>query len=469
MSACGVFPCSLTATIPDAPQMMVGGPAFARLEEIYAGKCDLKGWLTPTTIACGKGRSFARAFKLHCIITLLNARTWPLGRSVRVVSRVDAQGNRRCGLEATAKEIVEHYLPVDTEHRQHTCDVPGCGGRIHDDAPVSKCLVMDGVEVPPIVVELCYMFYNMQLKNPSLQNTLLTMPMRVQNYTGQQCTFFSEGQHGYNCKKMPAIGKRFCHEHSKHEKTCAAYRPLPDTCKSLSPTSSLATMSTAFHRLGSHSPVVGVRCANPAEEGSLACDDPLCQAILLKFRQRPQLEDVLPGDNGTKEKQVRELCWQKIHDKQFVPRNALIGYFFYVCPCGALRQTQCRTYGSGPNGWLHMYNINSCMFCSAGVIEGYYPQECPENYTSNLEFLDTKLFPLESPYALPDFLFYDRACFLAACFGKSLQTFSERWAGLKWRVDRFHFLGHSAQDRHCRFVPASCILHMRALNVYRVG
>lgn len=103
---------------------------------------------------------------------------------------------------------------------------------------------------------------------------------------------------------------------------------------------------------------------------------------------------------------------------------------------------------------------------SAGVIEGYYPQECPENYTSNLEFLDTKLFPMDTPHALPDFLFYDRACFLAACFGKSLQKFSHRWSGLQWRVDRFHFLGHSASDRHCRFVPAPCILHMLALNVY---
>lgn len=335
--------------------MMVGGPAFGKLEEIYIGKCDSKGWAAPTPIASGRGRSFAKAFKLHCMITLLNAQNKPLGRSVRVISRVDAKGNRRCGMETIAKEIVENHLPVDTEHRKHTCDVPGCGGRIHCEAPVSKCLVMDGVEVPPLI----------HFKKCAVMSTFPTLPtthQRLQNYTGQQCTFFTDGQHGYSCHKMPAFGKRFCHKHSEYEKTCAVYRPMSDKCLNLSPTSSLATMCTAFHRLGMQSPVVGTRCTNPAEEGSLACDDPLCQAILRMFRHRPQVEDVQPGDKGTKEKHVRELGWQKIHAKQFVPRNALIGYFFYVCPCGALQQTPCSTpdpAGSTCTILTHNYTIQN--------------------------------------------------------------------------------------------------------------
>ena len=72
--------------------------AFHRLENIYIEKCKIHGWEVPAPILSSKGLLFARAFKIHAIVTLLNGKTRPLGASVKVVSHVDASGKQRCGL-----------------------------------------------------------------------------------------------------------------------------------------------------------------------------------------------------------------------------------------------------------------------------------------------------------------------------------------------------------------------------------
>lgn len=82
-------------------QMVAGGNSFNGLRDTYVDKCNLKGWPILEILSNSKnGHMFSRAFKLHCIITLLNGSTRPLGESVRVISCLDNKGKGRCGLEA---------------------------------------------------------------------------------------------------------------------------------------------------------------------------------------------------------------------------------------------------------------------------------------------------------------------------------------------------------------------------------
>lgn len=71
-----------------------------------------------------------------------------------------------------------------------------------------------------------------------------------------------------------------------------------------------------------------------AEEGSLTCADAHCQAIVRQFRTPPHAAAPMPGECPSL-KRMREKCWQHIHNLCWVNRHECVGYFFYVCPCGA--------------------------------------------------------------------------------------------------------------------------------------
>lgn len=70
-----------------------------------------------------------------------------------------------------------------------------------------------------------------------------------------------------------------------------------------------------------------------------------------------------------------------------------------------------------------------------------------------LRFMDTLLYP-DAP---PDYVVYDGACTLTLSFkqGNLLEDYGDRWywnpEAPSWRVDRFQFLGHSAEDDHCKY------------------
>jgi hypothetical protein len=93
-----------------------------------------------------------------------------------------------------------------------------------------------------------------------------------------------------------------------------------------------------------------------------------------------------------------------------------------------------------------------------------------EAYRDIQEYLNRVLYP-RSPCAsdrqeLPDYIIYDRACHYILSFrdGNLLGQYAQRWfwdhEGPKWRVDRFHFLSHSAEDENCRLAipPQACVL-----------
>ena len=92
------------------------------------------------------------------------------------------------------------------------------------------------------------------------------------------------------------------------------------------------------------------------------------------------------------------------------------------------------------------------MFMSAGIVLGHYPMIRNENVQDILQFMDTILYPDN----LPDYVVYDRACQLTLSFkqGNLLSGYGDRWywgvGAPRWRVDRFHFLGHSSEDMNCR-------------------
>ena len=136
------------------------------------------------------------------------------------------------------------------------------------------------------------------------------------------------------CRRPHKLGKRFCNVHSHLEPKCAVFRPKVAECVALPAQPSLRQLINAYMKFGPHSIVMGDRCDRDAEPGSLTCGDGLCQAIIHNLRHAPQVDDVLPNDQSKNDKKERVLSWQKIHAKQWVACNALIGFFFFVCPCG---------------------------------------------------------------------------------------------------------------------------------------
>ena len=97
----------------------------------------------------------------------------------------------------------------------------------------------------------------------------------------------------------------------------------------------------------------------------------------------------------------------------------------------------------------------------AGVVIGLYPMKRAESQGAFLRHLDTVVYPRlphDAPreyqrlLGMPDASYYDKACQTTRCFqpGNSLAEFRDRWQQVEWRVDSFHFMGHSADDVHCR-------------------
>lgn len=167
----------------------------------------------------------------------------------------------------------------------------------------------------------------------------------MQNYTGQQCGFVGNGQTVKKCRKLPVHRRRFCIDHSDCEDICGAYVPDPEQVErlKLNAGSSMAAFFEAFHPDGPEGPVRGRRCANKTAEDSLTCGLPLCKTVFSMFSQKPQTQTNLAVDDNEKKVHLRVRHWQQIHDMQHVYRCALIGYFFFVCPCGS-RPTSCNEF-----------------------------------------------------------------------------------------------------------------------------
>lgn len=90
------------------------------------------------------------------------------------------------------------------------------------------------------------------------------------------------------------------------------------------------------------------------------------------------------------------------------------------------------------------------------MILGFYALKGGEKPGEILEYLDSVLYPVGTEKLR--YIFYDRACVLVKSFRPSgvLQEYVMRWSEaaavpVRWRVDEFHFLGHSPNDQHCRY------------------
>lgn len=161
----------------------------------------------------------------------------------------------------------------------------------------------------------------------------------LQNYTGRRCAFKMDGIEGSSCYKPPMHGKRFCHQHIEYRNRCGAYRPIDQKIANLQPNAGVERYNDAFYTMGRSGIPMGGHCPRDAEADSLACADAHCQAIIRHYGSRQQKDDNLSEDVSTADKRQRERCWQLVHQLCWVGHHEVVGYFVYVCPCGALSTT----------------------------------------------------------------------------------------------------------------------------------
>ncbi len=89
--------------------------------------------------------------------------------------------------------------------------------------------------------------------------------------------------------------------------------------------------------------------------------------------------------------------------------------------------------------------------CGCGVIVSHARCKHGEKIISLLEMLEA-LYP--KPVKMPDYLLYDRACFVREYLDnkKNLDALGDlvRWGNIALVVDRFHFAGHKHQRDTCK-------------------
>ena len=129
---------------------------------------------------------------------------------------------------------------------------------------------------------------------------------------------------------------RLCRKHVAMASCCAAFRPLDEALASVSAYASAEQWYDKFFPQGRQAALKGKHCSKQAEPGSLTCADPHCKAIVSIFGAHRQTDIILSSDPDHRAKKQRERCWQLIHGFCMVGQHQFVGYFFYVCPCGAI-------------------------------------------------------------------------------------------------------------------------------------
>lgn len=156
----------------------------------------------------------------------------------------------------------------------------------------------------------------------------------VQNFHGRQCSFHM--QDGERCMRYPVANGRFCIEHLDCARLCAIYRPDFEHTEGMDDDTSLYRLLCAYFPNGFDNPPVGHHCKNHAAGSSMACDDDICRLCLRHLVHGKQLQDeaYVPVAT-TDDKRERQLAFQKVNDLCWFRQHRNVGFFFFVCPCGA--------------------------------------------------------------------------------------------------------------------------------------